>query len=112
MKKRQIWTMGYFPLTIGGNVNQPIITEIGYIEEKNIGKGLRAFSFKTTKGNLKIAESITGAIVGDSFKEVIADVKSATKKMMMNQIEEGKKMLESGSVKHYSPEEFFKIYKY
>jgi len=104
--------MGYFPFTMGGNVNQPIVTEIEYIEEKKIGKGLKAFSFKTPKGNLKIAESITGAIVGDSFKEVIADVKSATKKMMIGQIEEGKKMFSSGSVKNYSKDKFFEIYKY
>ncbi len=112
MKKRQIWTMGYFPFVMGGNVHQPIVTEIGYIEEKNIGKGLRAFSFQTPKGTIRIAESITGAIVGDSFEAVKADVKEASKKVMMEQINEGKAMLESGSVKRYSNKKFFEIYKY
>lgn len=111
MGKRKIWTMGYFPMTMGGSVHQPIVTEIEPIEEKKIGKGLKAFSFKTPKGNLRIAESITGAIVGDSFKEVIADVKVASKKVMMEQIENGKKMLSSGSVKHYSNQKFFQLYK-
>lgn len=112
MKKRQIWTMGYFPFTVGGNVHQPMVTEIEPIEEKTIGKGLKAFSFKTPKGTIRIAESITGAIVGNSFKEVKADVKESSKKFMMEQINEGKEMLKSGSVKHYSAEEFFNIYKF
>lgn len=110
--KRQIWTMKYSPFIMGGSANHPIITEVGYIEEKKIGKGMKAFSFKTPKGTLKIAESITGAIVGDSFKEVIADVKSASKKVLMEQIEDGKKLLSSGCSRHYSNDEFFQVYKY
>lgn len=104
--------MGYFPMIMGGNVNQPMITEIKPIEEKSIGKGFKAFSFKTPNGSLRIAESITGAIVGNSFEKVIEDVKQTTKKIMMEQINEGKKLLGSGSTKHYSEEEFFKLYKY
>lgn len=103
--------MGYFPFIMGGSVHQPIITEIDPIEEKKIGKGFSAFSFKTPKGTIKIAESITGAIVGDSFKEVIADVKAATKKVMMEQIKEAKKTL-AGSCKHFTNEKFFQMYKY
>ncbi len=110
MKKRQIWTMGYFPFTMGGNVHQPIVTEIGYIEEKNIGKGFKAFSFKTPKGNFRIAESTTGAIVGKSFDEVKADVKSASKKVMTKQIEEGKEMIKG--VKPCSRKKFFEMYRY
>ena len=111
MKKRQIWTMGYFPFTIGGSVNQPIVTEIGFIEEKNVGKGFRAFSFKTPNGTLRVAESVTGAIVGDSFENVKEDIKSGSKKDMLKQIEDAKQILK-GSCKHLTNEEFFKLYKF
>ena len=107
--KRKIWTMGYFPFTMGGSVNRPMITEVEIIEEKPIGKGFKAFSFKTPKGTTIIAESITGAIVGQSFKEVKKDVAEATKKVMNEQIEEGKEKLKYGT--HMSNDEFFSLYK-
>lgn len=50
--------MGYFPFTIGGNVHTPMITEIDAIEERELSKGIKAFSFKTPKGTIRIAESL------------------------------------------------------
>ena len=111
MKKRQVWTMGYFPMIMGGDIHQPMITKVKAIAEMPIGKGFKAFSFKTPKGTIRIAESVTGAIVGDSFEEVIADVKFTTKKVMEKQIADAKKTLK-GSVKHYEEEKFFQIYHY
>lgn len=111
-EKRQVWTMGYFPFTVGGSVHQPIITEVEVIEEKRIGKGFKAFSFKTPTGTTRIAESVTGAIVAASFDEVIRDVAQSKKVVILEQIAESAKMLQSGTVKHYAPKEFFKLYKH
>lgn len=109
-KKRTIWTIGYMPFLLGGNVMPPIVTEVGYIEEKNIGKGFKAFSFQTPTGSIRIAESVTGAIIGSSFEEVMADVKNASKKFMKKQIEEAKKTVATYP-KHLTPEQFFKMYR-
>lgn len=112
MEKRFIWTMGHFPFQMGGYVDRPMSTEIEIIEERRIGKGFKAFSFKTPKGTLKIAESITGALVGDSFEAVISDVKGTTKKIIEQQIVDAKNILHERGKHQQSPEEFFKHYKY
>lgn len=111
-KLRQIWTTEYTPMIMGGSCDHVITTEIGVIEEKAVGKGLRAFSFMTPKGTLRIAESISGAIVGNSFKEVMADIKGTTKKICMQQIGEGQVLLARSSTQHLTKEVFFQHYKY
>ncbi len=103
--------MGYFPFTVGGNVHQPMTTEIEALEEKSIGKGFKAFSFKTPKGTLRIAESITGAIISDSFKEAKKDVKDGSKKVINKQIEDAQAQLSRGA-KHLSNKKFFQLYNY
>ena len=108
---RKIWTMGYFPFTVGGSVHQPMLTDVVMIEEREIGKGFKAFSFKTPKGTIKIAESITGAIVGDSFESVMKDVKGASIKFMQDQISVAKKKLQ-GARKNMSNKRFFELYNY
>lgn len=110
MKTRTIWTMLYNPFVMGGDVNTPIATEIGYQEEKDIGKGLKAFSFYTPKGVLRIAESATGAIVGDSFESVKADIKSSSIRIIRKQIKLAK--VQASNAHKLSKEEFFKLYKH
>ena len=110
--KRQIWTMGYFPFTRGGRVNAPMITEIEMIEEKKVGKGIKAFSWKTLKGSIRISESETGAIVGNSFEDVINDIKEAKPSVIKEQMRDAKEILSSGCSKYMSNEEFFNLYKY
>jgi hypothetical protein len=109
---RRIWTLSYFPFTMGGNVNRPIITEVPIIEEKEIGKGFKAFSFMTPKGTIRIAESITGAIVGDSFEQVMKDISAASLEVCKKQIEEAYATLAKGNSLFYSNGDFFRYYKY
>lgn len=109
--KRRIWTMGHFPFLMGGEVNQPITTEVDFIEEKDLGKGIKAFSFKTVKGTLKIAESRTGGIVADSFEQLIEQIKDSTKKELNDQLDRAQLVVDKAT-KHLSNEEFFKLYRY
>jgi hypothetical protein len=111
MKKRIIWTWAYFPFQMGGQVTRPMLTEVEAIEEKSIGKGYKGFSFKTPKG-IKIAESITGAIVGDSFEQVRKDIAEGDDGVIKKQISEAKKELEKGNGKRLSKAEFFRTYKF
>lgn len=80
MGKRTIWTMIHSAFQMGGVSYHPIKTEVEIIEEKTIGKGVKAFSFKTPRGTIRIAESLTGAIVSNSFEDARKDVKSAYRK--------------------------------
>lgn len=98
-------------MQMGGQVHTPIITEVEPIEERPIGKGMKAFSFKTPKGSLRVAESETGAIVGDTFEEVIADVKTASKGMLQDQIADARATI-AGECKNLTNEEFFNLYNY
>lgn len=103
--------MGHFPFTMGGNVWQPIFTDVKVIEEQNCGKGFTFFSFKTPRGTIKVCESTTGAILGDSFSEMRSSIKEATKKRLTKQIEEGRKQMLTD--RHdLNNEEFFKMYKF
>lgn len=111
MKNKQIWTMAYFPMTMGGSVWRPMVTKIEPIEERSIGKGMKAFSFKTPNGTLRIAENVTGAIVGDSFEEVTKDVREASKDALSKQIKDANELL-SKSCTHVDTDEFFKKYNY
>lgn len=112
MSKRIVWTMAQRPFVMGGDVNYPITTKVEVIEEKAVGKGFKAFAFKTAKGTLRIAESITGAIVGDNFKDVRKDISAGSKAVISRQIAEGKEILKSTSRKDLSNKKFFEIYKY
>ncbi len=111
MSKKTIWTIRHRPFVMGGRVDSAVSTEVKIIEEKQIGKGFYGFSFKTPKGTLKIAESITGAIVGDSFEEVISDIKNAPLKIIKQQIEDVKRELKKGC-QRLSNQDFFKLYTY
>lgn len=100
------------PFVMGGDVHYPITTKVEVIEEKPVGKGFKAFSFQTAKGTLRIAESITGAIVGDSFSTVTKDISEGSKAVMNRQIEDAKRILKSTSREDLSNKKFFEMYKY
>lgn len=110
MNKRTIWTMGYFPMQMGGNVHRPISTEVEASELYSASKGIKLFTFKTPKGTTKVCEAETGAIVGDSLKEVMADIKEAKKSVMVEQIREAHELLKN--FKNMTHDEFFKLYNY
>jgi len=110
--KMTIWTMGYFPFTMGGRVNAPMTTEIDMIEEKEVGYGVKAFSWKTPKGSIRISESETGAIIGDSFEDVMNDIKETTPQMVAKQMNDAKGLLHSGCAKEMTNEKFFQLYNY
>ncbi len=110
--KRKIWTYLHTPFRVGGSSLSPMVTEIEPIEEKPIGKGFYAFSFKTPKGTLRIAESRTGSIIASTFKEARNDVRASTRLVIEDQLNKAKKDLESGSALVMTSEEFFEKYSY
>jgi hypothetical protein len=108
--KQVVWTHAYQPFAMGGDVHQPIKTEVDAIEVKSIGKGFHGVSFKTPKGTIRIAEKVSGAIVGDTFEEVRKDIAEGDVKIMKKQVHEGLEM--RNKARMLSNQEFFELYRY
>ena len=98
--KRQVWTWGLFSAENKVMCNFPITTKVDVIEEQEIGKGYKAFSFKTPKGIL-IAEFIIGAIIGEDWNEVKADIIHTPKSVIKKQIKLSQQELNRGSKSYF-----------
>lgn len=107
--KVKIWTMGYFPFTMGGSVHQPISCEVHAIDLFDIGKGQKAYLVLSPKGKLYVAESETGAIVGHDVEEVRKDISSTTEEVLKGQLEEARKL--ASKAKELSIEEFWSMFR-
>jgi hypothetical protein len=108
-EKRKVWTKAYQPFRMGQNPNRPISTEVEVIEEKIIND-IALFSFKTGKGTIRIAEAITGGIVGNSFEEVENDLISADAEVVKKQLKSAE--AQSNSSEKMSNDQFFSLYTY
>jgi len=86
----EIWTWSYMPFTIGGEVCRPIKAEVVAESLHDIGGGYQGYLVKTPKGNTRVAEAETGAIIGDSIKQVKADISKGAPEVMAQQIEKSK----------------------
>ncbi len=82
------WTMGYFPLTMGGPVRRPIIADIKVDGPIPLGQGLFGYLAKSPKGKTVVIESLTGAVVGDSYFKVVEDVRTASLDVIADQLTE------------------------
>lgn len=109
MPKITIWTEAYRPFILGGDVHAPISTTVEVGDAIDVGKGMKAFVVVSPKGKIHIAESVTGAFVGESVDDVKADIAAADKKVMKSQIEHAKKRLARATA--LAPEEFWKSFR-
>lgn len=107
--KKKIWTILFSPFTMGGNVNQPISTEVEVLEIKTI-RSFKFFSFITPKGSIRICDGVTGGIIAQSWEELKANMKGATSKVLNEQIAQAREVAKD--CREVSNEEFFKSYKY
>lgn len=85
--KVRIWTEAYSPFICGGDVHAPISTEVYAGDPVGIGMGVGVYVVVSpVSGKTYICETITGAIVGDSIKQVKADVASADPAVLAEQV--------------------------
>ncbi len=101
------WTQGYRPFICGGNVNAPIGAEFEVGELHDIGRGYKAYLIPAGapgKPDL-VAESTTGAVVGNSLKEVREDISKAKLSVMRKQIAQAK--LQMKEVHPLTPDELW-----
>jgi hypothetical protein len=73
----KIWTRAYRPFLMGGNVNAPIICDVPVSGPFDIGGGQQGYLAVSPKGHTFVAESVTGAIVGSTIKDVKTDIATA-----------------------------------
>lgn len=91
----KIWTYGYRPFTMGGNVHPPVCCEVepvsGVIE---LGKGYQGVVVLSPSTKTYIVEVITGGIVGDSVSDVMKDIAEGDEVVMAKQIQDNLKVAE------------------
>lgn len=82
------WTMGYFPFTMGGSVTRPIIADIKAEGPIPLGQGLFGYLAISPGGKTIVIESLTGAVVGDSYFRVVEDIRTASLDVIAGQLED------------------------
>lgn len=89
-----VWTEGYSPFIMGGDVNGPIGAKIEVGEKIPLGKGLFGYLVASPiSGETFVAESETGAFVGPTIEQVRGDVEAADEAVMADQIEKAKERM-------------------
>lgn len=83
-----IWTEGYRPFIMGGDVNAPLGVEVEAGEPIDVGHGVHVHEIKFSDGRTAIAEATTGAIVGTELQTVRDDVAAADPDFMRQQVQE------------------------
>ncbi len=86
--KLTIWTRGYRPFILGGDVNHPVCCDVEAEGPFRLGKGYWGYIVLKPSGEQVVAESTTGAVVGPSLAAVRRDIKTAEVSLMRDQIAE------------------------
>jgi hypothetical protein len=106
----KVFTLGYFPFTMGGNVWQPICCEVEADGPHDIGKGYKGYVITAPNGKTFIAEATTGAFVGPDLKTVKEDITLGEESVMVEQV--AKAMEQSKQAKEMTPDKFWGMLKY
>lgn len=104
----RIWTMGYFPWTMGGEVYRPICCTVNAVGPYTV-KGNKLFVVTSPKGSTHIAEGTTGALVGESLEQATRDIETANPAVMQQQLEQAKAMIRKAE--RLTTEEFWSLMK-
>lgn len=85
----RIWTRAYRPFILGGDVHAPVCCDIEPLTANvDLGKGYKGAVFLAPSGKIFVAEMITGGIVGDSVKDVMADIAQGDDEIIAQQIKD------------------------
>jgi hypothetical protein len=85
---KQIWTYGHRPFVMGGSVNYLLACNVECSGPHKLGKGYEGYVATAPNGKTFVAESLTGAIVGDTLESVRADIKAAKPAVMRKQVDD------------------------
>lgn len=87
--KVKIYTEMYRPFRMGGDVHQPIATEVEVTRPVDIGKNFKAWIVVTPNSRTAIVETLSGGIVGYDLETVRGDVEAGEFEMMVEQVKQG-----------------------
>lgn len=104
-----IWTEGYRPWIMGGDVNAPLGVEMDGGEPINIGHDIMVHEIKFSDGRTAIAEATTGAIVGTDLQTVRDDVAATDPAVMQQQVQAAGQRV--SRVQRLSESEFLRMWK-
>ena len=104
--KVKVYTLEYCPFVMGGEVWQPMATEVEADGPHDIGKGFEAYVVTAPNGKTFVAEKESGAFIGPDLKTVSGDIKIGELKSMKKQVEDAK--LQMAKAKTVTNEYFWK----
>lgn len=91
----KVWTYGYRPFVMGGDVHPPVWCDINHMGGVlDLGKGYQGRAIISPEGRPFIVEFQTGGIVGDSLSDVRKDVADGDDAVMAKQIIDNIKVAE------------------
>ena len=104
--KKKVWITNYRPFIMGGDVNAPIMCEVEILGEYDLGKDYTGWLFVIPSGKTFVAESITGAIIGNTLEMVREDIAEGNPQVMEQQINDAKEIVKKAYMG--TEEEFWK----
>jgi hypothetical protein len=106
----RVWTLEYVPFVMGGNVWQPITTDVEHHGEYDLGKGYKGHLIYAPSGKTYVAESRSGAFIGPSIHDVRLDITNCDNKSLMEkQVTDAIKR--SKPARHVTAKEFWRLLK-
>lgn len=103
----RIWTIGYFPWILGGDVKPNVMADVEVDGPHDLGKGYIGYRAASPSGKTYIAESETGAIIGGSLSMVRADIADADEEVMRKQIANAHERLNLHDTRFMTPADFW-----
>lgn len=107
--KIRVWTQAYRPFIMGGDVHQPVCTELDCTAAIEVAKGVYVHGVISPRGKAYFVESQSGGIVGDDFDTVKEDANSAPIEEILQQLQEQTKRGQKACP--ITPEEFWRLMK-
>lgn len=102
---RTIWTWGYRPFIMGGDVNYVLACKVPCTGPFKVGRGYEVYVATAPNGTTFVAEAQSGAIVGGSLEQVREDIRTGDPKMMQKQVTEALESAKKAEIK--SPDFFW-----
>lgn len=84
----EVWTRAYRPFIMGGDCNASVKCRLPVDGPYDIGKGFKAYLVTGSDGTTRVAEAVSGGLIGPDLESVRKDVKAATKKVMKQQVKD------------------------
>lgn len=105
MDKIKIWTLYYSPFVMGGDVNQPIATEVVPTERHQIKQNLHVYVVKSPTGKTHVVDGITGGMIATSMEELWGLIEGCTEEQLVTQCKS--QQSKADSAKMLTPSEFW-----